>query len=181
MKKNNKVHIYYLLLGIGIGLVLGSIINFVNPRVKYIEYSEEEIKEKAKGLGMYELDKIFEMNDKFNEKIEENLKNQSLNQENSDKINKNDETKIQEEGKTESEVENNIEKPDKVEYIEFKVKKGDSSETIIDNLLEANIIADKDKFVQAVIRRNVGRKFHYGTFQIPKETDYDTLIDILTK
>ena len=68
-----------------------------------------------------------------------------------------------------------------VDDVSFEVKKGDSSETIINNLFNANIIDSKEKFIQVVIKRKAGRKLHYGIFEIPKVVDYDTLIDILIK
>lgn len=42
----------YILLGIGIGVLLTNIIYNFHPNVQYREYSQEEIIEKAKELGM---------------------------------------------------------------------------------------------------------------------------------
>ncbi|WP_432666869.1 hypothetical protein R9X47_10990 [Wukongibacter baidiensis] len=183
MKKNNKVHIYYLLLGIGIGLALGGIIIFASPNVKYVEYTEEEIKQKARGLGMYELDEIFEMNDKFNEQVEKNIEKQNINLQN-------DDTKV--EDSTENVAKNELEK-DKIvektasedfkaeEYTKFVIKEGESSEKVINNLFEEKIIEDKEQFRKLIYGRKVDRKLRYGIFMIPKGADNDTIIDILIR
>lgn len=190
MEKNKKVHIYYLFLGIGIGLVLGSIINILNPNVKYKEYTEAEIREEAKNLGMRDLDEIFEMNEQFNEQIEKKLEKKTLKEENPDSEaegqNKTHENKEEdmEEDINEASVEANSDEATATEYIEFEVKKGDPSQTIIDNLYEAKIIDDKEKFEDAINNRKATKKLNYGIFQFEKgvdNIDYDTIIDILTK
>lgn len=175
MKKNNKAHIYYLLLGIGIGLVLGSIINFVSPNVEYKEYTEEEIREKARGLGMYELDEIFEMNDRFNQGSNTNVENQSLTSEDND-VNEENENKTEEKNETKDKKVAESE-----EYIEFRIKEGESSKTVINNLFEANIIEDKEKFTDLIYEKKMARKIQYGLFKIPVGADYNTVIEILTR
>merc|ERR1711904_614964 len=130
MKKNNKAHIFYLLLGIGIGLVFGSIINFASPSVEYREYTEEEIRQKARGLGMYELDEIFEMNDMFNQQADKNVEKQSVTSQDND-VNEESENKTEEKKEMKDEKVSESE-----EYIEFRIKEGESSDKVINNLFE---------------------------------------------
>lgn len=42
----------FILLGIGIGIIFTNTLYILNPNIEYREYSENEIIEKAKGLGM---------------------------------------------------------------------------------------------------------------------------------
>lgn len=183
MKKNNKIHIYYLLLGIGIGLALGGIIVFASPNVKYVEYTEEEIKQKARGLGMYELDQIFEMNEKFNEQIEKNLEVQDINpQNNNEKIEETTQEVIsseQEKDDTQQNIDSEDTEPK--EYIKFTIKEGESSKKVINNLYEEKIIGEKEQFRELVYGRKVDRRLRYGVYMIPKGADNDTIIDILIK
>lgn len=48
----NKTKFSYIILGLGIGILLTSIIYIFNPVVEYRDYSEEEIVELASELGM---------------------------------------------------------------------------------------------------------------------------------
>ncbi len=49
MKKSNFI---FIVLGIGIGIILTSIIFYFNPLIKYKEYTDEQIIKKAEELGM---------------------------------------------------------------------------------------------------------------------------------
>lgn len=181
MKKNNKIHIYYLLLGIGIGLVFGSIINFTSPNVKYKEYTEEEIRQEARGLGMYELDEIFEMNDKFNQQSQKSLEDENRTAQNNAQ-NIESENKI--DGKSETNESNTLDQntdSKSQEYIEFSIQEGDSSGKVINNLYKANIIKDKEKFKKLVFGEKLERKLQYGLFKIPLGADYQTILSIIAK
>ncbi len=48
----NKTKFSYIILGLGIGILLTSMIYIFNPVVEYRDYSEEEIVELASELGM---------------------------------------------------------------------------------------------------------------------------------
>lgn len=48
----NKVRLPYIILGLGMGILLTSIIYILNPIVKYRDYTEEEIVTLASDLGM---------------------------------------------------------------------------------------------------------------------------------
>lgn len=49
--KENK-NFFYISLGIGIGIILTSFIFTLKPKIKYKDYSDEEIRGRAKKLGM---------------------------------------------------------------------------------------------------------------------------------
>ena len=46
------IYYFYILLGVGIGIIITSVFFILNPYVKYKEYSNEEIIEMASELGM---------------------------------------------------------------------------------------------------------------------------------
>jgi len=58
----------YILLGIGIGILLTNIIYNFHPNVQYREYSQEEIIEKAKELGMVFLKDVIKVESDTEEK-----------------------------------------------------------------------------------------------------------------
>lgn len=202
--KNNKIQIYYIILGIGIGLVIGSIISIIKPNIEYVEYTDQQIKQRARELGMYEINEIIEMNNKLNNeeekatsekevnvtntkdninveeisKKEDNLKSKQENENNDKSSNHDEDVKSSENSE---EIKEDIKESNELEYIEFKVERGDSSEIVIENLFKANIINSKKEFVKKIVERDAERKIHYGKFKIPVGVDYDTLIDILTK
>lgn len=49
------IYNFYILLGVGIGIIITSVFFMLNPKIKYVEYSNEAIIEKAKDLGMIPL------------------------------------------------------------------------------------------------------------------------------
>ena len=59
-----KNKIYYLLLGIGLGIIITSSMNIVFNKAEKIEYTDEQIIEKAKSLGMISIKENIENNDK---------------------------------------------------------------------------------------------------------------------
>lgn len=58
----------YILLGIGIGVLLTNIIYNFHPNIQYREYSQEEIIEKAKELGMVFLKDVIKVESDTEEK-----------------------------------------------------------------------------------------------------------------
>ncbi|WP_077367248.1 hypothetical protein [Anaerosalibacter sp. Marseille-P3206] len=69
MKRN--VYDFYILLGVGIGIIVTSLFFFLKPNVKYKEYTNEEIIEKATELGMVTIKESLNTNRKENIEKEE--------------------------------------------------------------------------------------------------------------
>lgn len=69
MKRN--VYNFYILLGVGIGIIITSVFFLLNPKVQYKEYSNEEIMEKATELGMVTIKESLSTNNEKNIKEEE--------------------------------------------------------------------------------------------------------------
>ena len=153
----NKKNMYFLLFGIGIGMLATSILNMIYPDVKHIQYTDEQIKHRATELGMVSLKDVISENGKEKEIItKENTDNNTVDS-NEDKQ------------KQESEV------------VSFIIKKGDTSEEIVERLFEQGIIKDKDKIMDIIIQKDAQRRFNYGKYDIKKGIEYEALIDILTK
>ncbi|WP_069650778.1 endolytic transglycosylase MltG [Caloranaerobacter ferrireducens] len=141
-----------LLFLAGVMFISAGIIMAAKPNVKYIDYTDEEIKRRARELGMVDIKEIIE-------------KNQSKNEENKDTSNK---TKEKEEVKEEKDI------------VLFEIKKGETSESVVERLFKEGLIADKDEFAKVVFLKKAERRFKYGVFELKKDMDYETIIDILT-
>ena len=61
-----KNKIYYLLLGMGLGVVFTSSLNIAFDKPKKVQYSEQEIIQKARELGMVTIKESIESNSKKN-------------------------------------------------------------------------------------------------------------------
>lgn len=176
MKNSKKLAIISLLLGFGLGIATTSIINMLYPTVKHIEYSEEEIKNMAKQLGMVELKEYEQLEDEENYKEQDNDKDKQQVDAVKDTDSKETEIISEEEEQKQEEKQGEEQEP---EYITFTIEKGERSEKIIDNLFNAGIIKNKDEFIDLVIQKKLGRKFIYGTYKIQKDISYDELINLL--
>ncbi|SDZ05981.1 YceG-like family protein [Proteiniborus ethanoligenes] len=167
----NKTNKLFLLLGIGIGFVIASLLNIAYPKIKYTSYTDEQVIEKARELGMVSLKEAISQSqdsvEKNNEDDEEKIIDEKLETIIEEDLNDNDTN-------AEAVAEEN-------ETIKFVISKGQNSEEIINKLFEAGIINDKEVFTNLAIERNVQKKFNYGTFQLNKNMEYDLLIKALTR
>lgn len=143
----------FLILGVGIGLVISSLLNMAYPKIKYEPYTEAQIIEKAKELGMVSLKEAITKNDE--ETVETDITDLDL----------------EEEMATTNED---------MQMVEFIINKGDNSERIAQKLFEAGIIKDREKFIDKVIEKNVQKKFQYGIYELKIDMDYELLIELLT-
>lgn len=69
----SKQYIFYILLGVGIGIILTSFIFILNPNIKYKEYSNSEIIDKARELGMVSVKDNIERNSEEEDKDTEEI------------------------------------------------------------------------------------------------------------
>lgn len=179
MQKQNKIFFHLGLLIIGIILTITGLMNIVKPVVKYVDYTEEQIKQKAKELGMVDLKEVIELNEESEKKQDldsesKDVEKQEKNEENNEAIKESATVQNNEDSQTD-EKDNTFE-----EYVLFEIHKGEKSEDIIDRLFEQGIIDDKERFIKLVAKKKVGRYFVYGSFELQKGMDYDTIIKILT-
>lgn len=66
------------------------------------------------------------------------------------------------------------------EEIVFKIEKGETLEIISDNLYNAGLIDDKDRFINYAEEKGMARSFRTGTYYLTKGMDYETLLKTLT-
>lgn len=59
----DKINVFYIILGIGIGIIVTSLIFILKPKIKYVDYSDDEIIKKAKELGMVSVKEKIELNE----------------------------------------------------------------------------------------------------------------------
>jgi len=160
----DKKHVYFLVLGIGIGMLSTSLLNIINPRVEQVNYTDDQIIKKAYELGMVSIKDVINENNKENSEKSENQIEISSEMENQNEV---------------LNTSDNIENKDP-EIISFIIDKGNTSEEIVNGLYEQGIIEDKDGLSKLITEKNVHHKFKYGKFDIVKGMDYESLIGILT-
>lgn len=185
MKIASKISIYILGLIIGTILVAVGLINISNPVVKHVDYTEEEIKEKARELGMIDIKENIEANMREVDSIgNDNLENNSKSENTTNESNNIEKILEDEFQNNDSESKKNLDSIDEEideekEYIDFRIKKGEDSNIVIRRLYEKEIIDDIDEFVDQVRKRGAARKIVYGKFKLEKDMSYDNIIDIL--
>lgn len=164
---NKNLYKLFLILGIGIGLLVSSLLNMAYPKIEYVSYSEEQIIEKARELGMVSLKEVLKINDEDKDEEEKN-ENNEINEINEEESNT-------DEFNTEELEEDND------NTVEFVINKGENSEEIINRLYEKGIITDKDTFSKEVIEKNLQKRFIYGVYELEYGMDHETLLKILTR
>lgn len=171
-----KTKIMYLTLGLGIGIVLSSLIYSIFPKIEYMDLSDEDIIKRAEELGYVSIkEKIIAENEKKD--LEKEVEVLS-------KIQENQEEELNKEENQEEELNKEQEKEDdkqEKKYVEVKIFKGESLTTISKRLFKLGLIDEKDKFIYTVKEKKLDRKLEHGIFRIPLNSDYDDIISILTK
>lgn len=158
-----KNKIYYLLLGIGLGIIITSSMNIVFNKAEKTEYTDEQIKEKAKSLGMISIKENIENNDK----------------EKTEKPKQEPKAEVNPEIKTESSTETSAPSTQvKTEHKNITITREDTASSIISKLKQTGIIENEEEFKNLVIKYNFQRKFRSGTYQLEKGMTYQ---DVLRK
>ena len=172
----NKTKIYHLLLGIGLGIIITSSLNIVFNKTEKIEYTDEEIREKAKNLGMISIKENIENNDK--EKKEQKEQDQKKNQQ-------------QEPAKDVAKVEEpDVEVIQPTEQVDPQTKEGykmiainmeDTASSIIHKLKINGVIENEKELKQLVVKHNLQTKFRTGTYEIKESSTYEEVLKQLIK
>lgn len=137
-----------IMLGIGIGLVVSSMINI---SIGSKELTVEEIKKEAVKHNLIVLSK------------EEIINNQTSAEDPS------------------LSPDTEIEQPVLEEKIEVNIIADMSSESIADLLKEKGLISDTKAFLTRLKELDKEKVLKVGSFEIPKNSDYDEIIKILTR
>ncbi len=149
----SKYSVRNIILGVGIGLVISSIIN--------INASQQR-------LTVEQLEKEAE---RYNLKLVKNEIEKSYPEEVTTPTPQPEQQDIDESQNDENQQKNTV---------EFYIKKGSNSYNIADGLIEKGLIKDKQAFIDRLYELDKSGKAQAGTFYIPENADIDTIIKIIT-
>lgn len=157
-----------IILGIGIGTILTSIISMIYLAGLTPKMSKEEIISKAKEYGMVEGQGLLQS--KTNEAE-----------------NKEDSTKKAGSGISESKTQAEVTKAPAVSEtktenteIVVSVKAGDTSVTVTKKLLDAGVIKDSAAFTKALSESGLAESINIGEYKLKKDADIKSIIKIIT-
>lgn len=179
----NKNKIYYLLLGIGLGIIITSSMNIAFNKTEKIDYTEEEIKEKAKNLGMISIKDNIEKNEenkKEVEKAEEVIAKEKLEKVDDQREKSESEDlgkeKIEAEQKTLEDVKEIEEETDNAI---ITITSEDGASSIIEKLKSNDVIDNQEEFKNLVVKYNLQKKFKTGEYEIEKNLSYEEVLKII--
>ena len=155
-----KNKIYYLLLGIGLGIIITSSMNIVFNKAEKIEYTDEQIIEKAKSLGMISIKENIENNDKE----------------------KNNEVKLEPQTKLDvkefPETRTTVNEGNKM----ITIDSDDTASSIISKLKKNNIIENEERFKALIMEHNLQKKLKTGVYDMEiNSTDKEVLKILIDK
>lgn len=192
----------YYLRGLGIGIIITTLILTVVLSGGKEKLSDEEIIQRAEALGMVMVDtEETEQNDEMVDDTEAATEEQTAKE--TEPVSLVDtETSVEEEQTTEQNVEGVLEseevpdaeenipaKPENAEQtttvpqasaeVSFTVSAGESSDTVAFNLYKAGIIDDATAFNSYMVKNGYDSRLRTGTFQIKTGSTYDEVLKIL--
>lgn len=180
----------YYLRGLGVGIIISTIILTIAFSVKSSYISDEEIIERASKLGMVMQDEIkseeiseddsqvnqddkTKTDDEKDEPIEANTEYQKP----SERKNESKEVEKTDDNSADEAVIN--ENKDVVNYIPFTIKAGQSSNDVAANLQKAGLVDDAESFNKYLNSTGVDGLIQAGTFYVSDQSTYDDLAAIL--
>ncbi len=180
-----KNKIYYMLLGLGLGIIISSSLNIVFNKTETVEYTDEQIKEKAKNLGMISIKENIENNDKEKiKKDKEDIKEEVAEPE----VNESEETysEIKQEPKeikTEPKVETPPQQPQntQVQYKSIVINELDTANDIINELVNNGIVEDRQELRRVVTQNKLQTKFISGTYNLRQKSSTEETLRKLIK
>lgn len=177
----------YYLRGLGIGILVTTIILMIAFSGHKADISDEEIIARAKALGMVMTEQ--EKEDAIPKGTEDNLtesteqkpektteQNQTTEQSQTTEQDKTTErNQTTEQGQTESTDQAKAETQK-----EITVKAGDSSNTVADKLFQEGLVDDASAFNKYLVDNKVDSSIQPGTFTIPQGATYEEIGGLLT-
>lgn len=149
-----KYSIKNICLGIGIGLIIAAMAN-LNAASRTL--SKNEIISQAQQYGLVIMD------------AKDYIIKQPQN-----------ETAQPEPAKEPDKEERPQEQPKTPATVVLEIKRGATSETIADQLLEKKLVKSKQTFLERLTERKKVNKLQVGSFEIPSGASIDQIIDIIT-
>lgn len=166
-----RFHVKSILLGIGIGIIITSIISMiylagVNPESNI---SKETVMEMAKKYGMVESTEFVKIDDtKDAQKVDS--KNNAGTKNNAQATDESAENAAPEQVK-----------PAEAETKTVSIEAGDTSEAVASKLLKAGLINDKSAFIKELSNMGLSDEINIGEFKIKTGTDLNGIVKILTR
>jgi len=183
----NRAKILYLVLGIGIGIVIASIIYSLYPTTKYVELTDEMIIEKAKDLGMVSLKESLNLEDNKDNPEREDTTNSNESIEGIDiegqNATENDIDAIEDLNSNEkANIDGNNEfEEEKEQVVRLEVEWKETLTDVANKLYELGLIDDVENFRSYAIKNGYSRVIRVGQFEIKQNSSYDEILKILTK
>lgn len=189
----------YYLRGIGIGVIITTIVLTIAFSIqKNKQITDEEIIERAAALGMVMPDEIPERDTLANAEANKEAAQEKefakeemtatdeskatdkeqVSKSASDSVTKTDKT-TSEKNVTEKSKKSKAEKT-VVEQVELSIVGGEYSDIICEKLRKAGLIEDAEDFNKYLAQGGYDNQLQPGTYVIPKDADYDTIIKIIT-
>ncbi len=174
----------YFLRGIGVGILVTTIILFAGTR-KYTQgkLTDAQIMKRAKELGMI-------TKEQFNDyKMDQSLENvkESMNEQSSPEptINSPSKTSSKKETSSESNTKPNNEsktnhKKTARETVTITIESGMVSQSVARYLYQKNVIGSIKDFNQYMSEHGVTQKLRAGEFEIPIDASYEEIVEIIT-
>ena len=185
----------YYLRGIGIGVTLATLLltisfYFGRDALTKEKLSDEEIIERATELGMVMPEEEVSDSDEVVAKssLEEDLAEPADNSEDTDNADKTVSDDAAKEDSTDEytlaqaieDASNDKSATDTtVTYVPFRIRGGESSETICKNLKKAGLVDSEKEFNKYLNKLNVDNVISTGNFYIPTGSSYDDIVALL--
>lgn len=165
----------YYLRGLGIGILVTTIILMIAFSGHKADISDEEIIARAKALGMVMTEQ--EKEDAIPKGTEDNLteSTEQKPEKTTEQSQTTEQDKTTEQGQTESTDQAKAETQK-----EIAVKAGDSSNTVADKLFQEGLVDDASAFNKYLVDNKVDSSIQPGTFTIPQGATYEEIGGLLT-
>lgn len=172
-----------MFLGLGVGILISSAMNIAFNKPKAVEYTDEQIKEKAKSLGMISIKENIENNsekpvqEKVQSKEEQEIENQKKKQIQEEL----EQTRAATNGNGEASSDDEAEKKPETRkgYKSITIENGDDGNNVIQKLRKEDLIDGSDDFKVLVTRYNLDTKFTMGTHEINVQASDRDIIEKL--
>lgn len=168
-------HIKSMTLGIGMGIILTSLVSMIYFTGTGMKMSKEEIISEARKYGMIDKSEIIKddvkpasgkptENNGTPPAKTDNVLQKPIRDEKSDESSKNEAP---------------VPKPT-IKNMIIEINEGDTSEIVAEKLYNKGIISDKESFINKINSSKFDTKIANGTFEVKPGEDYNNLIKILT-
>lgn len=179
----------YYLRGMGVGIIVTTVVLMIIFSFhKQETLSDDQIRERAAALGMVMADEVSDSGklsdtlpddtpDTASDQTSSIAETQDDNDKDNEKDNKKDDKKDTSDDKSEPK-DNDVET---VEQIELSIVGGEYSDAVCKKLKRAGVIDDADDFNKYLSEGGYDSLIQPGTYIIPKDADYDTIIRLITE